>query len=371
MSYFEKTLETIEKNKEIKEQGGFNCIPFGFDRFEEFLPGIMQGTYYIVTANSGVGKSQLGRQMFIMNPFEFLMERKDFNLKIFFFSLEESKEELITSLISNKLYRDYGIIADKKQLRSIGKKNILTDEYLEKIKEVRSYFEKLEDHLEVIDGSINPYGIYTRLREYAEKNGRTVYEKKSFYDEKRGSSYTKEIPTDYIPNDPNEYVLCIVDHISLLRPESRHNGLHQAIGDLSSNYFVGLRNRYNFSIVNIQQQGAESESKQFTIKGDQIEEKLEPSLSGLGNNRETQRDADVVIGLFAPHRYGVEDHAGYDINKLRDNYRSLSILKNRDGESDKRIGLYFDGRVNFFKELPRPKDKEGIEKVMKFIENQY
>lgn len=54
MRVFDRTLSNIEKNKEIKESGGFNCIPFGLPRFENAVPGIMQGTYYLVTANSGV-----------------------------------------------------------------------------------------------------------------------------------------------------------------------------------------------------------------------------------------------------------------------------------------------------------------------------
>jgi hypothetical protein len=54
MSLFEKTLSNIIKNKEIKENGGHNCIPFSFSRLNNYLPGIIKGTQYIITANSGV-----------------------------------------------------------------------------------------------------------------------------------------------------------------------------------------------------------------------------------------------------------------------------------------------------------------------------
>ena len=104
------------------------------------------------------------------------------------------------------------------------------------------------------------------------------------------------------------------------------------------------------------------------MRGDSINEKVEPSLDGLGDNKKSQRDADVVLGLFAPSRHNIEKHAGYDIVKLQDNYRSLSILKNRRfGVSNGRTGLYFDGRTNYFKELPRPDDEEKMERVLEFI----
>lgn len=53
-SLFDSTLNTIIRNKEIKESGGYNCIPFSFSRFNNFVPGIIKGVQYLITANSGV-----------------------------------------------------------------------------------------------------------------------------------------------------------------------------------------------------------------------------------------------------------------------------------------------------------------------------
>ncbi len=49
---------------------------------------------------------------------------------------------------------------------------------------------------------------------------------------------------------------------------------------------------------------------------------------------------------------------GYDITKLQDHFRLLLKLKGRDGESNIRTPLYFDGACNIFKELPTPNDPE-------------
>lgn len=49
MSVFDRALKRIQENRERE----YNCIPFDiFPRFSEYLPGIMQKTYYQVTANS-------------------------------------------------------------------------------------------------------------------------------------------------------------------------------------------------------------------------------------------------------------------------------------------------------------------------------
>lgn len=72
----------------------------------------------------------------------------------------------------------------------------------------------------------------------------------------------------------------------------------------------------------------------------------------------TQEDSDVVISLFDPMRYKVEDPSGYDLNRLRTPeglkmYRSLKILKNSYGSDDIRIGLGFQPVIGMFKELPK------------------
>lgn len=359
---FERTLSSIERNKQVKEEGGFNCIPFELPRFEGILPGIMKSRMYTITASSGVGKSKFTKKKFVVDPYDFVMEQdSDLDLKVFYFALEESAENFINSMIVNKLYEEHDIYTDVNTVMSVSKGTILPEEVIDKIKEMRSYFEAFEDKVEVIEGSNNPYGIYKRMREYAEDNG-TLHTKR-VKDHITGE--LKDVPDHYEPNNPDEYVIGVVDHISLLSTERAYPTIHEAIQKLSSDYFVSLKNRFGHTIVNVQQQAAESEKKEFTNRGEAIQEKLEPTLDGLAENKKTARDTSVALGLFAPNRYGIEYHAGYDVRKLQDKYRSLSILKNSDGLSDARLGLYFDGATNYFKELPSQNDEQFKEKIMK------
>ena len=95
--------------------------------------------------------------------------------------------------------------------------------------------------------------------------------------------------------------------------------------------------------------------------------KLKPSLDGLADNKLTQRDANVILGLFSPFRHEIPKYMGYDIRKFQDNIRFLEIIASRHGGNGAICPLYFDGAVNYFKELPKPDDNVGLEKVYKFM----
>ena len=51
---YDRILKDLQQRSEKVISGKVNCIPFPFKRFREFLPGIEQGLYYLVTANQKV-----------------------------------------------------------------------------------------------------------------------------------------------------------------------------------------------------------------------------------------------------------------------------------------------------------------------------
>jgi len=56
MSLFKRVHTNLIERKERLLSGKVNCIQWGFPRFEEESPGIEQGKYYLITANSKVGR---------------------------------------------------------------------------------------------------------------------------------------------------------------------------------------------------------------------------------------------------------------------------------------------------------------------------
>jgi hypothetical protein len=56
MSLFKRVHENLSVRRQRLIDGKINCIPWGLPRFENQLPGIEQGKYYLITANSKVGR---------------------------------------------------------------------------------------------------------------------------------------------------------------------------------------------------------------------------------------------------------------------------------------------------------------------------
>lgn len=372
---FNDIYSEIRQNRENHTSGYYNCIPFmGMERLERFLPGIEQDTYYLLTASSGVGKSKLARYLFIHNPYQFIKNHPESGIKlsIKYFSLEESKKKIILSEISKYLFTTYGLVVSIKQLQSRGRFNTITPDILDKIQEAEAYVNEFLETVEIIDSIRNPTGIYKYVRDFALTIG-TYYDKNGIpltpaevEQVKKGEGDAFKKVSYYKKNDPKHYVIILVDHLSLLYPE---NGMTQwqTISEYSSKYCLHMRDKFGFIPVNVQQQASAKEQVEYNYKGKSIEEKLEPSLDGLGDNKTTQRDANVVLGLFAPDRYSIAEHNGYDISFFRDRYRSMTILKDRDGVSNRKLPLFFNGAVDFFKELPRADDAEGIRRVYEYV----
>lgn len=379
MSLFNNTLNEIKKNKKRLEEGKLNCIPFNnFPKLSTKIPGIIQGVNYQITASSGIGKSQLTKSMFVLDPVQWVQNNKDsgLDIKILYFALEESKKEFTYSIISNRLKKEYNIDIDPLSLLSMFQNKELSDDVLSKIESMKDWFEEFYNYVEVIDTIHNPTGIYKYIRNYSVENGTHYYY--NFYDDKEKKntiSHSKYdiLPNDikdkwayshYTPNNPDQYVVCIVDHFSLLSPEAGAENLHKAMSRMSADYGrKQITKHYNYVFVNVQQQSAESEQNQFTSHGSKIIEKLKPSLANLGDNKLTQRDSFVVFGIFAPERHDISDYKGYNIDRLKDNFRTLIILKNRIGAGNIEVPMFFNGAVTQFQEMPNPLTEQHYKQI--------
>jgi len=359
---FLRTFKSIQDKRQRILDGKINCIPWGFPRFEEESPGIEKGKIYLVTAATKVGKTQITDWLFLYNVIQQVIDNKlDIRLKIFYFTLEMSKEEKMLSCFSNILYMKEGIVISPKDLKSTKYSKPLSQEYLDIIQKYQPYFDKIEEVVEFIDSVRHPFGIFTLVRDYAMANGEIHYK-----DIDIDGNITKVVDY-YEPKDPDEYVITIIDHIGLISSEKRngvHLSLHESMSVLSSDYLIKLRNRFNYIGVIVQQQA---------LVGENIEHKkagmLRPSLANLGDNKLTSRDINVAFGLFSPYRNEIPEYMGYDITQFKDNIRFLEIITARDGGAGTICPLYFNGAVNYFKELPKPENKAGIEQVYNFMKN--
>ena len=307
-------------------------------------------------------KTQIADWLFLYNTIQQVIDNNlNIKLKIFYFTLEMSKEEKMLAAFSNILYIKEGIRIAPKDLRSTKADKVLSQESLDLIAKYKPYFDKIEEIVEFVDDIRNPTGIFKFVRSYAYANG--TQHKKTI--EIKGEKV--EIDDWYEANDPEEYVMVIIDHISLIQAESsggRAMNLHESIVKLSSDYLIRLRNKYNYIPVVVQQQSAAQESVDNMKVG-----RLKPTMDGLGDCKLTQRDANVILGLFSPFRHEIKEYFGYDTTFFKDNIRFLEILGGREGGGGTTAPLYFDGAVNYFQELPKSNDAERMAKVMQFLTN--
>ena len=88
--------------------------------------------------------------------------------------------------------------------------------------------------------------------------------------------------------------------------------------------------------------------------------KPEPILEDFSDSRYTTRDANVIFGLYSPFEDGTQSYKGYNIRVLKDGFRNFEILRNRDGQPNINIGLFYAGRVGTFYEMPISTDETNL-----------
>lgn len=366
MELVNRVLKSLEERRQNILNGNINCIPSPFKRFSEDFQGIEQGKYYLISAATKVGKTQLANFIFLYNSILYAYNHPDkLSLKIFYFPLEETQEAITLRFMSYLLYTisKGEIRKSPTDLKSVREQYPIDEKVLNIFKEepYKGILDFFEEHVTFVPDR-NPTGIYKEAQKYAENNGKTYMKKLSIIDNKTGKVVEeKDVFDYYVPDNPKEYVMIIVDHIGLISTEKQFD-LRESINHLSDK-MIQLRNKYNYIPVIIQQQGQETMNLE-AYKAN----KIRPTIAGLSDSKYTAKDANVMLGLANPYSFELPEYAGYDITKLKGNARFLEVVINRDGISNGMIGLYFDGCTNFFKELPPPSDTKGMETIYKIIQ---
>jgi hypothetical protein len=361
----ERVIQDLEERRENVLTGKINCIPSPFTRFRSDFVGIMKGCYYLISGGAKSGKTKITNQLFVYSPLLYAYEHPDqVKLKIFYYALEETKEEILTRFMSYLLYTMSGgvIRISPLDLRSTNSDKVVSQDVLDLLKseEYNKLLDFFEEHV-IFGSSANPTGIWVDMTKYAEANGNIHYKDVEITDKNTGELKVIKAFDYYEPVDPDEYVMIIVDHVSLLGLERGMN-TRETINKLSE-YMVILRNKYNYIPVIVQQQSSE------TLGLDAYRaNKIKPTLTGLGDSKYTARDSSLFLGITNPYAHEMPNYYNYDITKLKDNFRLLEVVMSRIGPSNGAVGLYFDGATGFIKELPPPNNKEALDKIYKYIE---
>lgn len=125
--------------------------------------------------------------------------------------------------------------------------------------------------------------------------------------------------------------------------------------DKLDEYLIELRNRYKCSPVVISQFNRELGD----IQRQKFKE-LRPQLTDFKDSGNTQESANVVIALFHPKRYNLNEYLEYELKTgsydILNNFRMAFILKNRGGKDGVHMAFRFLGICGYYEELPKPEE---------------
>lgn len=342
MSPFDQINEEILRGMDGKN----NSLPMGFERLNRYV-SIRKRIYTLIFGGTGTGKSALVHEAFILRPFEWWLENKTRSkLKphVILFSQERSKLYTLTKWLSRKIFLDTGKLIPINKMLGWWSTKITSDEK-ELIDSYRGYIEQLCQFVTILEGGQTPNSVLKYVDDFAARNGRI-----------EGGEYNKI----YIPNNENQIVIPIIDHLGLTKTGKDFPSKKEAI-DKVSEHFQKFRDFYGYSPVAVSQTNRDLGS--FIYKG---VDNLEPTLDHAKESGRPAEDADVVMSLFQPSRYKTSDPSYHvpsflDPSTGGDYFRSVKILKNSYGEADVRCGMGFMGVTGSFKELPRKTDMMGFD----------
>lgn len=313
------------------------------------------------------GKSKFCDHLFIYEPLFFALEHSEMRVKVLYFTLEMSPEEKYNEFLCHLLFRLDGIEISPTELKSTDQDHPVDEKILELLETERyqRYIKAFENMVIYVDDQRNPTGINKYCRDYALTHGHLNFRKEMRKDKLTDELREVEVidPINpYTPDDPEEYRIIIIDNASNLTNENGMKKMETI--DRMSKYGITLRNQLSYIFVLIQHQAQAQEG----IENQKLN-KLYPSSDGLADCKTTTRDANLVLGLYSPFKYGLQEHEKYDITKFRNNIRFLYVIEDRDNGSAGQIcPLFFDGAVSSFAELPLPEQKDQLRQVMEYID---
>lgn len=336
-------LKLVQKGKAGGNEGIYNC----FDKFNDYLYNTQRGTYYAIGGMPGSGKSALVDDNFILSPYlHYKALGAPMKIKWFYFSMEISKMAKRAKWTANKLFADYGLSVDSAFILSKGK-NRISEEVYQRVVAVDQFMDELFDHIVFVQDPENPTGIYNKIMKYAEANGKMHTEP---YRNPDGSSGI--IRTGYTPNDPDETVEVITDHVALMKKE-RGFDTKQNI-DKFSEYMITARNLLNYIPIAVSQfnKGLSSVERLKLAHSGKMD--LAPILEDFKDTGNLGQDCNVALGVFNPVKYDLQEYADYDLTQMPSSFRSVHLMKNRDGMEYVVKAMHFNGRLGKFRELPDP-----------------
>ena len=328
MSIVEELYNKIDDGRQGKNVG----LKTGIPKIDFYTGGMKKGVYSLYFSKSSVGKTSF----VIYRLYRILKDYPDKDIKIVYFSLELGANTLLAKLLSLYLEETYGIELTYMQLLSF--MNTLPDEQYNYVQQAKVWLESISKKFIIYDKQLSADSFYAEMMELHKKLG--VFHKTD--DGKR---------TIYTPNDPNQLLIVVIDHLLLVSPQKGRTKKEEM--DLISTYCVRFRELCQTSFEIIMQENRNATNMDRRKAGME-----EPTVDDLQQTGEPLQACDICIALFSPFRTQLKNYRNYRIVDSEEGYglqdaaRSCIILKNRYGISNKIVMTAFKGSVGKFEPLP-------------------
>ena len=319
--------------------GRFAGLDNGFKDLNKVLFGVQKKCYTLIGGQSGTYKTTLLDFIFL-NAIQDA-KAKGIPIDVFYYSFEIDKISKQCNWLSQLAYKTYGKIISPEKIKGLGNNRLSSDE-LEIVNSLVPEIEELFNSINFIFDITNPTGIYNDIFKHCSKYGEFKY---STYINEHGEE-KKRIESFKYHED--RYVLIGIDHIVLSKKERGFTTKENI--DKLSEYMLGLRNIFDVSPFLVQQfnSGLSATDRQ-KFKGVD----LSPSQTDFKDSTNPYQDCDVALGIINPYKLDMETYLGYDINKFKDRFIALKVIKNRLSKDNVAKGLLAKPEIGSFVELPR------------------
>lgn len=351
--------------KKRVENGLHNSIPLPFERFKTEFPGFVKGKYWIISAGSSVGKTKFTKYL-LYETWKFCKEN-NIPFHCMWFALEESKESFLMSILLIRLQQEHSVGCDLLTLMSVCGKTP-SNSLMRLIEKEDEFINDFLESFDIIDVGTNPKQAFNKICNRMCKQGKFYLDGKEVVPDK------KWLCTDWDVfkwDNPEAYQFVVADHVSLWSDEKDQ---WDTIDEWSKKFVLEIGcKRFSINHIDIHQQALDQEKKEYLKNGKLNVNRLMPTANQLADNKTTIRNADVMMGLFSPHKFFVDEDdkffRGYDIGILKNQYRCVTLNKDRSfGTEGKRLHIKFNGATNESKELPKAEDFEtGVAKYEDWI----
>lgn len=330
---------------------GYNVgVGNGLKNINKYIYGTHSARYYLIGADSSVGKTTVADFMYVLKFWEDA-KRLGRKVKIFYCSFEVSRLDKMARWASYYVFLKFGLRLPSDYILGRIEGKLLTPDDERKVMIAYQMVSEMMKDIYFLDNVVHPTAIFESLVEHHfEENGtvlRTEVSKEDAAKKKKG--YVK----GYIPKDPGMMTMLVIDHLALTGSEQKLDT--KGIMDRMSKYVIVLRNIFHCTSCIIQQFSTDLMS--FHRSNQKNPMSIVPQRLDFGDSKATFRDADVVFGLIDPLSYDFKEFLSYVLRSdtgedLGRCARFLYLMKNRYGPSGRVFPLFLDGVSGTVYDLP-------------------